>query len=683
MRHRYETSPGTPFPLGAKVKPGGIDFSIFSRHATSVSLALYSSARSPRPFQLIELDSRMHRERFIWHVFVAGLKPGIFYTWRVDGPNEPVAGHRFDPSIELVDPWAREVDDRLWKRSAPSHRHRSMRARVPHDDDYDWEGDRPLERDFEDEVIYELHVGGFTKGRGAGTRHPGTFRGLIKRIPYLQSLGVTALELLPVMAFDEQDVPPGVAKRGLKNFWGYSTYGFHALHPRYGTRRDIRTDFRDMVKALHRAGIAVILDVVFNHTAEAGAEGPTINFRGLDNSIFYHLDPADRSRNIDQTGCGNTVNCNHPIVASYIVECLEYWVTQMHVDGFRFDLASVLSRDETGRPNFHAPVIWAIELSPILRSRWLIAEPWDATGLHQVGGFPGYAWSEWNDRYRDSVRAFLRGDPGIIGEVATRISGSSDLYAANGKRPRHSINFITCHDGFTLFDLVSYNEKHNLSNGENNADGHNHNVSWNSGAEGHTTDADIVRLRPQRARNFIALLLLSQGVPMLTAGDERLRTQDGNNNAYCQDNELGWLDWTPTVAGEHMVRFTREMIALRKRHPTLRRRAFIEPSSAPDATLLWYGRDLHPPDWHDAEARVLCFRLRGVEAAEPALCVMMNMSSKTLDLPLAVIPGKSWKRVVDTSLLPPADILAPAQAEAAPGSSYTLAARAIAIFESA
>lgn len=679
MAQRYAISPGAPFPAGATVTRGGINFSVFSRHATAVSLVLYSSARSLRPFRVIALDARTHRHRYMWHVFVGGLKPGIYYAWRVDGPSEPVAGHRFDRSIELVDPCAREVDAKYWKRSPHARGRRPIRARVPRDDAYDWEGDAPLDRPLADEIIYELHVGGFTKGRGGGTRHPGTFRGLIKRIPYLQSLGITAVELLPIMAFDEQDVPPGVSERGLKNFWGYSTYGFQALHPGYGTSRDIRTDFRDLVKALHRAGIAVILDVVFNHTAEAGAGGPTINFRGLDNAIFYHLDPLDRTRHVDYTGCGNSFNCNHPVVAQFIVECLEYWVTEMHVDGFRFDLASVLTRDETGRPDFHARVIWAIELSPILRSRWLIAEAWDAVGLHQVGGFPGYAWSEWNDRYRDNMRAFLRGDPGLIGQVATRLSGSSDLYAAAGKRPAHSINFVTCHDGFTLLDLVSYNEKHNLANGESNADGHNHNISWNSGAEGPTTDPAIVKLRLQRARNFIALLLLSQGVPMLNAGDERLRSQNGNNNAYCQDNEIGWIDWAPTVTGEHMLRFVREMIALRKRHPTLRRRAFIEAS---DGALLWYGRELGPPHWHDHEARVLCFRLLGVEPAEPALCVMMNMSGEALSLPLPDTPGPTWKRIADTSQTPRADVVSPAAAVPVSG-RYELAARAVAIFESA
>jgi isoamylase len=683
MRQRYETRPGTAFPLGAKATPDGVNFSVFSRHATSISLVLYSSARSLRPLQVIELDAGIHRHRFLWHVFVVGLKPGIFYTWQVDGPHEPIAGHRFDAGLELVDPWAREVDDRLWQRGSPHRRHRSIRGRVTRADSYDWEGDAPFERPLADEVIYELHVGGFTRGRGAGTRSPGTFNGLVKRIPYLKSLGVTAVELLPVMAFDAQDVPPGVAGRGLSNFWGYSTYGFYALHPRYGARRDVRDEFRDLVKALHRAGIAVILDVVFNHTAEGGDGGPTINFRGLDNSVFYHLDPGDRSHYMNYTGCGNTVNCNHPIVINFIVECLEYWVTEMHVDGFRFDLASILTRDETGRPDFHAPVVWAIELSPILRSRWLIAEAWDAVGLHQVGGFPGFAWSEWNDRYRDTIRAFVRGDPGIIGEVATRLSGSSDLYAFSGKRPQHGINFVTCHDGFTLYDLVSYNEKHNVDNGESNADGHNNNLSWNSGAEGPSTDPRVVRLRLQRARNFVVLLLLSQGVPMINAGDERLRTQKGNNNAYCQDNELGWIDWTPTVAGEHMVRFVREMIALRRRHPTLRRQDFIDPAETPTPALIWYGADGHAPSWHDGDARVLCFRLLGVESSEPALCVLMNMSAEPHDLPLAESPGTGWKRVVDTALAPPEDIIAPGKSKLHKEPRYRLAARAIAVFESA
>jgi glycogen operon protein len=407
----------------------------------------------------------------------------------------------------------------------------SLRAEIVAADDYDWEGDRPLRRSLRDAVIYELHVSGFTRHPSSGVSNPGTFSGLVDKIPYLQALGVTDVELLPVFAFDTQDVPPATAAIGLDNFWGYSPVSFFAPHRAYAAGDDPRREFRDLVKALHAAGIGVILDIVVNHTAEGGADGPTIGCKGLINELFYVLDPQDRSKYLDFTGCGNTISSNQPLVAQWLLDCLRYWAVEMHVDGFRFDLAGVLSRDEEGEPLAHAPVIAAIEFAPELADVHLVAEAWDSGGLYQVGSFPGFRWAEWNDRYRDAVRRFLRGEPGHLGELATRIAGSSDLYAWAGKTPQNGINFVTCHDGFTLCDLVSYDRKHNSANGEHNRDGRDENLSWNSGIEGVTDDPDIQRLRSQRARNFRAVLLLSQGVPMLTAGDAVLRTQRGNNNA--------------------------------------------------------------------------------------------------------------------------------------------------------
>jgi glycogen operon protein len=678
MKSVIRVQEGRPFPLGATVVTGGVNFALFSQHATKVQLVIYADEQSEFPEHVVALEPQRYRDRFIWHVLVEGLAPGAWFTWRVDGPALRSAGHAFDARRELLDPNAQCVSALRWN-GRFTNDCGAIRGQVVADEAYDWSGDQPLSRPIDDEIIYELHVDGFTRHGSAGVAAPGTFAGLSEKIPYLKTLGVTALELLPVMAFDVLDVPRNVFDHGHQNYWGYSTIAFKALHPRYSSSTDARREFRDLVKALHDAEIAVILDVVFNHTAEGGPNAPALSFRGIDNQVYYHLDPQKPSRYIDYTGCGNTLNCNHPVVSQFIVDCLEYWVREFHVDGFRLDLASVLTRDEAGEADAHARVIWQIEQSPLLRERILIAEPWDAVGLHQVGSFPGFAWSEWNDRYRDIVRGFLRGDGGLIGDVATRLAGSSDLYAHAGKRPRHSINFVTCHDGFTLADLVSYNEKHNESNGEGSADGHNHNVSWNSGAEGITDNPHIVKLRNQRVRNFMTVLLLSQGVPMLNAGDERLRSQRGNNNAWCQNNELSWVDWTDSDECSAMVRFTREMIALRQRHASLRRRQFIVADDGPFPALHWFSFTLDRPDWHDPESRVLCYRLAGCSAGEPALCVLMNMDQCAHRLPL---PEGVWKRVVDTSLDPPQDIIEPSVALEI-RSEYEASSHSVVVFEAA
>ena len=501
----HSCKPGSRYPFGARPDAGGVNFSVFSRHATQVELLLYDSVTSGEPFQVVKLDPEVHCTFFTWHVYVEGLTPGTCYNWRIDGPGDDTAhtGFRFDAHKALVDPWVRAVCDRRWDRrraEQPGANHDTAIRGIVVDETYDWEDDRPLQRPAEQLIIYELHVGGFTRHASSGVARPGTFAGLAEKIPYLQELGITHVELMPIMAFDAQDVPPGVAALGLKNYWGYSTHSFFAPHPGYcasDRAADQLNGFRDLVKALHRAGIGVILDVVFNHTAEGGAGGPLINFKGFGNEMFYHLDPNDRSRYLDYTGCGNSVNANHPLVARFITECLEYWVREMHVDGFRFDLASALARGEDGKPQYHAPVLWSIEFSDPLAHTRLIAEAWDAGGLYQVGDFPGFRWLEWNGRYRDVLRRFVRGDPGLISELATRLAGSSDLYRAGGRLPVNSINFITSHDGFTLYDQVSYNEKHNHGNGEGNRDGHHDNLSWNCGALGDTDAPEILRHLPQ------------------------------------------------------------------------------------------------------------------------------------------------------------------------------------------
>jgi len=669
-------------PLGATADADGVNFAIFSPRATRVWLRLYRFPADAEPIAEIELDASVHRTYGFWHVFVVGARAGWLYTWRADGPNEPKEGLRFDARRELLDPWARLVDDAVWDRAAAKAGDpgSALRAQIASADGYDWEGDEPLKRPLDGAVIYELHVGGFTKHPSSGVASPGTFRGVVEKIPYLKSLGVTDVELLPVFAFDTQDVPPATAALGLRNFWGYCPVSFFAPHAAYAGNGDPRRAFRDMVKALHAEGIGVILDVVLNHTAEGAEHGPVIGYKGLVNELAYILDPTDRSKYFDFTGCGNTVNSNQALVAQWLVEALRFWVVEMHVDGFRFDLAAVLSRDEAGKPLAHAPVIAAIEFAPALERTHLIAEAWDTGGLYQVGSFPGFRWAEWNGRYRDAVRRFLRGDPGHLGELATRIAGSSDLYAWAGKTPQNGINFVTCHDGFTLLDLVSYDRKHNEANGEHNRDGSDHNLSWNSGLEGATDDAAIQRLRAQRARNFMALLLLSQGVPMLTAGDEVLRTQGGNNNAYCQDNDVSWLDWSFAPAARAMLRFTRELIALRKRHPSLQRKRFLNGSSGIlPADVHWYGEGLDPPNWDDPDARVLCFTLPGVAPREPALHVMINMARTARSLPLPEAATRGWRRLADTTLVEPDDVV-PAGV-AVSGDHYRLGPYGIAIFE--
>jgi glycogen operon protein len=684
----YRVLHGAPYPAGATARGGGVNFSLFSRNATAVTLVLYAGHDDREALQEIVLDPVHNRTFFFWHAFVQGAGAGLWYAWRVDGPGDTArTGYRFDARRELLDPWARAVGDHLWDRAraAAGDPGAVLRARVCNEERYDWEGDAPLDHRLEDSVIYELHVGGFTRHPSARVAAPGTFAGLIEKIPYLQSLGVTDVELMPVMAFDVQDVPAGTAARGLRNFWGYSTYGFFAPHPPYCVTEDGRREFRDMVKALHRAGIGVILDVVFNHTAEGGEDGPVISFKGLGNEIFYHLDPADRRRYRDYTGCGNTVNCNHPLVARWIVQSLEYWVRDMHVDGFRFDLASVLARGEDGRPMYHAPVLWSIEFSEVLAHTRIIAEAWDAGGLYQVGDFPGFRWAEWNGRYRDAVRRFVRGDGGLVGELASRIAGSSDLYRDSGRLPINSINFVTCHDGFTLADLVSYDRRHNEANGEDNRDGATENNGWNCGAEGPTDDPAILELRRRQARNHLAILMLSQGAPMLLAGDEVLRSQRGNNNAWCQDNETGWFDWRLPERNADFLRFTRELVRLRRRHPALRRTRFLTgaPGSGRDGLpdVRWQGEDGGPPEWRGGNARFLAFTLSAREAGEPHLHVILNMADAGCAAAVPALGGFSWRRALDTSLPAPRDIAPPEQQEAVTAPAYPVTARSVVVLE--
>jgi glycogen operon protein len=685
--HSFPTRPGSRFPPGATTHADGVNFCVFSRHATRVELLLYATAASPEPFQVIELVPEENRTFFFWHVFVEGLPPGIHYTWRADGPADTEAtGRAFNARKELVDPWARLVTDEAWDRRRAADPddagHVGIRATVAGRGHHRAAAPpRPLEG----AVIYELHVGGFTRHPSSGVSHPGTFAGVIERIPHLRDLGVTHVELMPVMAFDEQAVPEGVAARGLRNYWGYATHSFHAPHPRYcvdpasGDR-----EFRALVDALHAAGIGVLLDVAFNHTAEGGRDGPVINFKGLANEVFYHLDGADRRRYRDYTGCGNTVNCNHPIVTAFIVRCLEHWVEEMGVDGFRFDLASVFARDTRGELMADPPVPWAIESSRVLARVPLVAEAWDAGGLYHVGAFPGMAWAEWNGRFRDVVRRFVRGDPGLAGEVATRIAGSADLYADDGRLPANSVNFVTCHDGFTLHDLVSYGTKHNEANGEGGRDGSDENSSWNCGVEGETADPAVIALRLRQARNHLAILMLSRGVPMLLAGDEVLRSQGGNNNAWCQDNEISWLDWRTTGPRRDMLRFTRELIALRRRHPSLTVNRFFDGRPVPGRTLpdvAWHGIRLGEPPWNGGDGRFLRFTVAATGADEEDLHVVLNMSDRTVDVDLPSIPGRRWHVGLDTARAPPEDVVPRGRQRPHAAAYYPVAARSVVVLE--
>ncbi|WP_321796727.1 glycogen debranching protein GlgX [Caballeronia sp. J97] len=688
-REGYRTRPGSRFPLGAAVVPGGVNFCMFCRRATRVELLLYASEDSVEPFQIIALTSEANRTYRFWHVFVEELEPRCCYTWRAYGPlGVPQMSDEAASRKELLDPHARAVSDRFHDRGRAAGedaaRHASLRGIVTEP------LDRPAEdiaiRTLDDAIIYELHVGGFTRHPSSGVRHPGTFAGLIEKIPYLKALGITHVELLPVMAFDEQDVPASAAERGLRNYWGYSTHSFHSPHPRYCVEPACAPrEFRECVDAFHAAGIRVLLDVVFNHTSEAGKNGPVIHFKVFANDAFYQVDPEDARHYRDYTGCGNTVNCNHPLVSAFIMRCLEYWVRELGVDGFRFDLASVFARGEHGELLRTPPLPWAMEASPVLARVPLIAEAWDAGGLYHVGAFPGMAWAEWNGRYRDVIRRFVRGDPGIVGEVCTCIAGSADLYQDDGRLPANSINFVTCHDGFTLSDLVSHNAKHNEANGEDNRDGSNDNFSWNCGAEGETDDPAIIGLRLRQARNFIAILLLSQGVPMLLAGDEILRSQRGNNNAFCQDNPLSWMDWHPGDDALDMLRFVREMIALRKRHASLRRRRFLTGQPAHGQTrpdVAWHGERLDAPAWHDPGARLVAFTLAGHAPGEAMLHIVLNMNDDARDVALPVLDNESWRRIVDTAAESPQDIVPDGEMAGTERGACRVGARSVVVLES-
>jgi isoamylase len=656
----------------------------------------------------------MNRTGDVWHVHVEGVGPGACYLYRVDGPYDPEEGHRFNPNKLLLDPYVKAVTGNFtWNLAdargfdpgspngdltmSPVSDISGMPKGIVVSDEFDWKDDRPIGRPLRFSAIYEAHVRSLTLSPTSGVAHPGTFRGVMEKIPYLKDLGVTALELLPVQEFDELEntrVNPRTGER-LQNYWGYNTISFFAPKGRYssaGAMGEQVTEFKEMVRALHAAGIEVILDIVFNHTAEGDATGPTLCFRGFDNSIYYLLDEDNPRVYRNFTGCGNTLNCNHPIMRTFIIDCLRYWVVEMHVDGFRFDLGSVLGRDREGRIMENPPILERIAEDPVLRETKIIAEAWDAAGAYQVGSFPGGRWAEWNDKFRDDVRGFWRGSEGMVPRLATRVSGSSDLYLRDGRKPFHSVNFVSSHDGFTLNDLVTWERKHNEENGEGNTDGATPDISANYGVEGPTRNPVIETLRNRQVKNILATLLLSLGTPMILGGDEIRRTQRGNNNPWCQNNDISWYDWRLLQKHADVHRFTRELLAFRMRHPAFLRPEFYSGRNSrhdtiPDIT--WLTETGEPQDWKP-ERRSLALLIDGNKSDIDAdrddndLLIMMNAADEPVLFTLAPVPAgkEAWYQAADTAAPSPRDVAAPGKEERVGRQTRLLEARSLVVMMS-
>ncbi len=678
---------GSAAPLGASLDGSGVNFSLYARDVSAVELLLFETPQAAEPAQVIPLAGEVHHTGHYWHGSVSGLGAGQVYGFRVQSSEGETTAQSDVSQLLLLDPYALALSVPQGYRRSQGQRwtagegwSQAIKAVVADLNRYDWEGDQPLNRPPRETIIYELHVKGFTAHPSSGVAQPraGTYAGLIEKIPYLLDLGVTAVELLPVFQFDPQDAPGG-----LPNYWGYQPISFFVPHHAYGSSGDglaVLDEFRDMVKAFHRAGIEVILDVVFNHTAEADATGPTFSYRGLANSDYYLLDPADPSRYLDDTGCFNTLNANNPVVRRLIRHSLRHWVEQFHIDGFRFDLASVLARDEKGQPQPRPPILWDLDTDPVLAGTKLIAEAWDAAGLYQVGSFSGERWHEWNGRFRDDVRRFLKGDCGQAAQVAQRLIGSPDIYGPKHREAEASVNFMTCHDGFTLADLVSYNCKHNDDNGENNRDGSDDNASWNCGVEGPSDDPDVVGLRQRQMRNFLTMLLISSGIPMLGMGDEIARSQRGNNNAYCQDNPISWLDWGLLEHHADLHRFTRELIAYRRhRDVVVDGTCFNLGDLLRRNQISWHGVQPDQPDWGETSHSLAFtmtstshrFRLGGMVNAwwEPL----------TFTLPPADFGTEQWRRWIDTSRTSPDDICPWDQAPLVDQHSCVVAPRSVVV----
>ena len=648
--------------FGVRLESGGAWFSVMSRSAVAMRILFYDRPSDAQPSSIVNFDPQSDRWGDVWSLFVPGIGPGALYHLQADGPNAPEQGHRFDGKARLIDPYARALAGDFL---TPVDGVLNPPKCVVVDDEFDWEGDKPLGRPLAETVIYEMHVRGFTESETSAVRRPGTYLGLTEKIPYLQALGVTAVELMPVHEF------PILGADGLEpirpNYWGYDPMAFFAPHRGFASSQEpgaqVR-EFKEMVRELHAAGIEVILDVVFNHTCEGNKFGPTLSFKGLENSAYYILKEGGKYENY--SGCGNALNANHPVVREMILDCLRSWVINYHVDGFRFDLASILNRGRDGEAiKPCSPLVEAIGDDPILSSVKLIAEAWDADGLYQVGGFGPTPWAEWNGKFRDDMRCFWKGDSHKTGAFATRLAGSSDLFKWNGRNPFHSVNFITSHDGFSLNDLVSYNEKHNEANLEGNRDGENNNYSYNYGEEGPSGRPEIEATRLRQIKNMLTSLFLSQGVPMLRMGDEYRHTQDGNNNVYCQDNPLSWFDWQCLSETPGLFRFCKSLIDFRLTEPTLRRRDFlsghsVEGSELPEAS--WYGPLGEDADWDSGERCLTCLlgashEREDEERPNHHILFMTNVTDKTHEflLPSPAI-GFDWRKFIDTGAPEPNDI---------------------------
>jgi glycogen operon protein len=672
---------GRSAPLGATVCDGGVNFSIYSRDATRVELVLFDHADDTQPAKSFVLDSAVNRTYHYWHVLVPGLRAGQLYGYRVDGPFDPANGLRFDPSKILLDPYGRGVAvPSAYSRDLAMQHGRdtgatAMKSVVVDSRVYDWEGDTPLQTPSSRTIVYEMHVKGFTENPNSGVSEQtrGTFRGMLDKIPYLRDLGVSAVELLPVFQFDPYDCPPGKV-----NYWGYAPVSFFAPHQAYSSRQDplgAVDEFRDLVKALHRAGIEVILDVVYNHTAEGNDNGPTLCYRGLANSTYYILE-ADQMHYANYTGTGNTLNANAPVVRRLILDSLRYWVEEMHVDGFRFDLASILTRDSAGGVLANPPVLWDIESDPVLAGTKIIAEAWDAAGLYQVGSFIGDSWKEWNGRFRDDVRSFVRGDAGTVGSFADRIVGSSEIYAHERREAEQSVNFVACHDGFTLNDLVSYDRKHNEANGENNRDGADDNRSWNCGVEGFSDDPAIDGLRNRQVKNFLAITMLSLGLPMFLMGDEVRRTQYGNNNGYCQDNETSWFDWSLLDKHADVHRFVKLLNGRRVRRDAEPEREHMTLTELIRRGVTgWHGVRLNQPDWGE-NSHSVALRAELLAEGLDVFCIFNSYwESLEFELPSSI----TWRRWIDTSLESPEDIVPWSEAPDVREFSYRAGPRSVVV----
>jgi glycogen operon protein len=646
-------------PLGATYNGQGINFALFSKHAVGVTLVVFLPWEGAAVLEF-PLEPHWHRSGDIWHAFLPGFEPGTEYAYRVETPDElTLRPLRLAKRHLLLDPYARALSGaEIWGRH-PEQRIQPRRCTVIQER-FEWGADRPLRTPLADSIIYELHVRGFTRHPSAQVKYPGTYLGIVEKIPYLQELGITAVELLPVTEFEENDNPRKNPHTGgrLKNYWGYHPISLFAPKASFAanpTGHGAVQEFKTMVKALHAAGIEVILDMVLNHTAEGDEECPTWSYRGLDNATYYLIDPATQQYR-NYTGCGNTLHCQHPVVQDLLLDCLRYWVAEMHVDGFRFDLAAVLNRGRDGAVYDPSALVERITADPILAHTKLIAEPWDAAGLYQVGAFSRHGrWAEWNDHFRDDIRRFVKGDAGMVPRLASRLAGSPDIFAHASTTPSCSVNFVTCHDGFTLADVVSYNDKHNAANGEGGRDGAHQNHSWNCGEEGASMTPAVWCLRQRQVKNMLTLLLLAQGVPMLLGGDEMGRTQHGNNNAYCHDNDLSWLDWHKRSEHADLGRFVTQLIRFRKRHAVLRHPRFLTDNPAHRPAIVWHGCQVGQPDW-SWESRTLAMHLLGGQAdVDIYVAANAHWEPHVFLLPAPSAP-KRWYRLVDTIQAPPADI---------------------------